>query len=237
LKKFLIALFVTATMAVGISSAGIIDEPPPQPELIVNGEPVPVPGEWILQGETWIFNFRSTDPNYPLQNLLAAGNPDPILNYAVAFINPFAVTSTFTLNLLLPYIGGPYNSFTLSHSSNAADGNLNGTATVGLNVEANVANGLLDGVVVTGLETGCTITPPPNSQSCFSGADSTVAVASAAAGTFGVRLDFTLSPGDLYSATGVVELTNTAIPEPTSVILSLTGFGAFLFFARRRRSA
>jgi hypothetical protein len=165
--------------------------------------------------------------------LNASGSPDPFLNYAVGFINPFAATTSFTLTILMPYVGGPYNSLTLSHSSNATDGNASGGATVGLNVDPNVANALLDGVIETGLDTGCTIIPPPNSQTCFAGADSTVAVASGAAGTFGVRLDFTLSPGDLYAATGRVELDNSAIPEPSTYFFIGTGLAALVAFRRR----
>jgi hypothetical protein len=208
----------------------------PQATLLVNNENVPIPGEWVTDdgGKHWRFRSAATPAAVsPLEFLTGEGNIDPFLNYSVGFVNPFSSTTTYVLTILMPYVGGPYNEMTLSHSSTVTDSDSSGAATVSLDADAHVANAVLDAVVTTGLGTGCAMTPPPNPQTCFSGPDSTVAVASAASGVFGIRLNFQLSANDSYSTTGRVDLANAAaVPEPTTVMLVATAMVATL---RRRR--
>jgi hypothetical protein len=57
----------------------------------------------------------------------------------------------------------------------------------------------------------------------------TVAVASAATGSFGLRLNFALSASDRYSATGHVEIVDAATaPEPATFLLIGSAFVAAL---------
>ena len=204
----------------------------PAISLMAGNESLDIGGRWspIDDGsKIWTLNWLDTSGESPIQSLSLVANTDPFINYGIAVLNPFAVTTSFTVTITSPYVGGPYNNVTLSHASTATDGDGNDDATVTVDTEASVANAVLNGAVVTGLSTGCMINPPPDSQSCFSGADSSVAVLAPAAGTFGLKLSFKLSPFDLYSTTGRVTLQNVIVtpndPVPEPVTMLLCGLG------------
>jgi hypothetical protein len=229
-------LLLAITMATGVASAvQIVDAPAAAVNMWVNGQRVNVPAEWESSenGKIWSLDWNSTDPAFPLQSVLAFGNIDPTLNYAFSLFNSSGAAISFEIEFILPYIGGPYNTFTLSNSSTAADANLSGNATVELYLQPNIANGLLDGTRVTGLGTGCSITPPPTDQTCFAGSDTTVPVLSNATGEFSVRIGLTLSPGDTYATSGVATLENTAVPEPAAYLFVGSGLLAVAAFRRR----
>jgi hypothetical protein len=231
MKKSLIFLLLMLLIP-GLSLAAIMV---PEASLMVNGERVEIPAEWQPEndGKTWTLNWLDPTGDHPVQNISVVGQTDPFINYAVGFINPFNSQTAFVLTLIVPYVGGPYNQSKLSHSSTATDGDDSGGATVGLNTELHKASALVDGVVVTGLATGCSITPPPSSQSCFTGADSIVPVVSGATGTLAVRLSFTLSPNDSYSATGKHTLENSSVPEPSTFLFVGAGLLAVGALGRR----
>jgi hypothetical protein len=234
MKRLLAILILGLFLSPGTAHAAAILTPTgPVVTLEMDGQNLGLPYRWAsADGKHWILeSFVDPTEVSPIQFLTATANSDPFLNFAVGFINPFPAPTIFVLTLLVPYVGGPYNQSTLSFASTATDGGGPLGATLLLNTDPHIGNALVDAVAVTGLSTGCAITPPPDSQSCFSGADSTVGVATLPAGFFGVRINFMLSPNDSFSASGQHDLTNAAVPEPATVLLIGTGLVAAL---RRR---
>jgi hypothetical protein len=164
-------------------------------------------------------------------------NPDPFIDFAVAASNPGAVPIVIVYAFSSPVVtpGVVYGTSEASIGLTVTDGNSprNG-GSVDYTLDSSVNLGVLDiGVDLAGSCVEDGLGSPTEVCSDFAtGAFGPVAVTNLEA-----VLTITLSPGDNFSATGRVEIFPTAIPEPASVMLSLTGLGALLFFARRRRSA
>ena len=229
MKKFLAAMSFAALLCPTISEAALISTDP-RAGLLVNGVDSGIIFNWqSTDGKVFTLDFVSTSG--PLRDLHVIADTDPFINYSLGFVNPFNAPATLTLTILVPYVGGPYDLLTLSHSSTASDGLRDG-GSVSLDVDPHIANGSLDGVIVTGLSTGCLIAPSAVDQACFSGPDSTVGVSSLVAGFLGLRVNFTLSPDeDSYDAEG--NLTLSSVPEPATLLLIGTGIAAIV----RRRVA
>jgi hypothetical protein len=213
-----------AALTSALASAATL--PGPQAELIVNGESVVIPADWRSpdEGKTWQLRWQDQSGTHPLQFLEVDADTDPFLNYAVGFINPFPSSTSFVLNLTMPFVGGPYNQETLNHASTITDGGGGAGATVGLNTELNVASALLNGLVVSGLDSdGCSI--PGGSGICFAGPSAITAVSAGATGTFGLRLSFALSGNDAFSSSGnvILDNNNTVVPEPSTYLFIATG--------------
>jgi hypothetical protein len=206
---------------------------------------------WAFQGATgnaWIANLDLGDPS---------------VSYAIAFQNDTATTQTYTVTFSVPI--NPSVTLTPSFVRATVAGTLlNGgtdpntpailtpvldaapafgtsgaflqtstlTLTTGSNVSTNVD--LTPGIVSAAGNGGqTTFQAQTLNYNLFNG--------NGPSGTFdalSVTLGFTLSAGDDASFTGRVDVTSAiaAVPEPSSVTLSLIGLGLLALFARLRRS-
>jgi hypothetical protein len=163
-------------------------------------------------------------------------NPDPFIDFAVAASNGGAVPIVLVFAFSSPVItpGVVYGTSEASIGLTVTDGNSpRDGASVDYTLDSSVNLGVLDiGVDLAGsCVEDCLGSPTEVCSDFATGAFGPVAVTNLEA-----VLTVTLSPGDNFSATGRVEIFPTAVPEPTSVMLSLTGLGALLFFVRRRRA-
>jgi len=172
-----------------------------------------------------------------------ATDADPFIDYSFGVINFTSSDLTFSFLFFSPYAGGPFGGLRSSHSSSATDGGVaDGSVVVSADALTGfVHNPILDGVDVTSaaLGTGCTLAGAPGfSDSCDGFSLLTVPIVSAASGIFGVRIEFTLSPGDALSLNGRVELIEEPgepIPEPTyAAVVGLALVGLSLVRRSRR---
>lgn len=169
--------------------------------------------------------------------LLLSGSAyaNPVLDYSNFALNFSDIGQQFSLPFMIPYAGGPYNTLTNEFSSTITDFLGSGTASA-TPIVTFVSTPAIDGtdIASAGLGSGCTLTDAPGfSLTCDPLTSTSVSVAAMASGMFGVVVSFTLSPGDSLNWHGRVELSNTAIPEPVSLVLLGTGMAAV---ALRRRS-
>ena len=162
---------------------------------------------------------------------------DPFVNYAFAVQNLTGTTQTYSLSLIIPYIGGPYTFMNDSFSDSFTDGNRDGTVSIGIPAgSTKIAQPQIDGVNVDGQGIACTMNGAAGfSASCNSNLNLTMLSIppTAVSGNFGVVLNFTVSPGDLYTFNGQVTLLNA--PEPATYGLMAGGLGLLLFIAARKK--
>lgn len=170
-------------------------------------------------------------------------DPDPVVAGVFSITNPFAVPNTYTVTFTAPVappvvpssvtggsvVGG------LTDTSLLADG-----ATLTVPAGGQLYMSIIDGVDWVPLLSGpATFLAPPAPQSGGIGpASFGVPIPSlpgpAALTSIGIRLSFTLSPGDSASFTSVFRV--DPIPEPSTVVLMGIGIGGVLYAGYRRRA-
>lgn len=172
-------------------------------------------------------------------SLVVTTNADPFVAYGFAVTNFSTTTLDVDALFSSPYVGGPYTALFSSHSGSTTDSGVtpNGTVTIGA-PEGFVHQPFVDVSNVDGLNTGCTVsTVPAGSGNCPpAGLSTTVPVTTGATGIFGVEVHFTLSPGDIYTVNGRVDLLPTQgpqVPEPATLLMIAGGVVALA--VRRRR--
>lgn len=169
--------------------------------------------------------------------LSASSYANPVLDYSNLVLNFSDVDQQFNLLFSDSYAGGPYNTLTNEFSSTITDFLASGTASA-VPVVTFISNPAIDGVDIgsAALGSGCTLTDTPGfALSCGPLTSTSVSVATLASGTFGVVVSFTLSPGDALQWHGRLELSNTPLPEPVSLVLLGTGIGAAVLRRRSRQ--
>jgi hypothetical protein len=174
-------------------------------------------------------------------SLLSRTNADPVIDYAIAFQNFLDTPLFFDYSVTQPFVGGPYTALFTSHSGSVTEsGSPNATVVVQAPAEGFVHQPFVNSTNVDGLNPGCMVaTGVGGSGNCpqsppFS---TSVPIATGETGTFGVEVSFTLSPGDIYTLNGRVELLPTQVPgqvpEPATLLL-LAGAGTLAYALRRR---
>jgi hypothetical protein len=215
----------------------------PSVEIMIGTAPVvlatPTPIDLPDGGQAWIYDPFNNDINAEISSLIFSFKEDPYVDYAIAVKNFGAVPLSFSFTFLTPYAGGPYFLLDSSHSSSVTDSSpTDGAVTVALDKKGGIHTPNLDGVDILGgaLGVGCA----PVGAKGFSAACEAPAgvvglpVATLAAGTLSVTVNFTLSPGDIYTANGRVEIYNNPIPEPSTYAMAIGGLGLLLAVRRFR---
>jgi len=216
----------------------------PTAQLIIDG--VDVSGLLSITGGPKAFQialnadvFIGIDPvDVAHVTLSTRTNADPSIDYALAFQNFLPTPHQFDYIVTQPFVGGPYTGLFTSHSGSVTDASRNGTIKVEVVPPGTfVHQPFVNGTKVDGLNSGCDLTTTPGgSTNCPpSGLETTVPILpTGETGTFGVEVHFTLSPLDIYTLNGHVELLPAQVPEPATLLL-IAG-GAVALAVRRRRA-
>jgi hypothetical protein len=185
---------------------------------------------------TFVFNAPVEVANvFRIDNLSVGTNPDPFVEYSFGIKNFAGSTADYVFSFLSPYVAGPYTQLQSSHASTVTDGApANGSVVVNSFGGGWVHRPEIDGSPAPGsFGGGCSAAGPSGfSVACNPFDTGFFGVSTAASGTFGVKVGFSLSGGDLYSTAGRVELSQ--IPEPGTWALLLAGLGSILAIGRRR---
>jgi hypothetical protein len=191
----------------------------PTVELMIDGRQVGLPAVTI-EGTQWQLSYSDTSGTSPLTSLVVYGDMDPFIAYSLTVTNLSGTPVDVWLTLFMPYIGGPYNRVSHQHTDSLTDLDEDGVASIQVFGQATIATASLDGNLVSGLFTGCTITTPPLTQTCFPQGDIVSAVSAPASGVLEAGVSFSLSAGDMYQGAGLVTLDNARqVPEPSSLLL------------------
>ncbi len=172
---------------------------------------------------------------FQIDNLSVGTNPDPFVEYSFGIKNFVGSTANYVFSFLSPYIAGPYTQLQSSHASTITDGApVNGGVVVNSFGGGWIHRPEIDGIAAPGnFGGGCSgVGPAGFSTTCNPFDTGFFGVATAGSGTFGVKVGFSLSGGDLYSTSGRVELSE--VPEPGTLALLLAGLTGILAIGRRR---
>src|SRR6185503_599587 len=149
---------------------------------------------------------------------------DALLTFSFAAVNFTENPQLFTFTFSTSYALGPYDTLNSEFSTTVSDLDGNG----GVGVGPADASGFMmvpeiDGspVGAASLGTGCTPIGAPGfvDEPCDVFSTASVIVSTLASGNFGAIVSFFLSGGDSITGEGQLELTNTQVPEPVSMVL------------------
>lgn len=238
MKRFL--LFAALAASASMASANTMVIPPPV-QLQIDGKNIDIPDiKPDDQKGVLVYNWGNSLGDLGISNMTVAQKWDPFVAYGAAVTNFSAVPMTFSFIFSTPYVGGPYTTLQSSHSSSVTDSGSkpDGAIQVGLQKGfTHVHSPLLDGIGILGGSRGdgCNLTGKAGfSDTCDNSSTPNVAILSAASGVLSVQLRFVLSPGDIYTANGRVEIANP-VPEPATY--AMAGVALLAAALYRRRSA
>lgn len=170
-------------------------------------------------------------------------NPDPFVTYGLAVTNNTNAALSFLFTFSSPYVGGPYNAVTSSHSSSYTRRDATNSS-INAFMGTDIHRPFVDGNDVTGafIAPSCAVVTPPISGSCTYPDVMNLPYNTAAAGNFGVRVGFTMPANAnrlVYTANGEFELTQVnVVPEPSAFLLVAAGmFVMGVVVMQRRRTS
>jgi MYXO-CTERM domain-containing protein len=243
-----IAAFAAALIAGAIGSpgyGGIIDNPMLQIQLQINGADA---GSWELPGienpdGTYSYSGYYWDTEGEQEWSFSSevtADDEPFINWGLGFTNSSVVTNTYTLTVTMPSMPIPGASLMGgSFSGSVTDANNDGSATVAAVAGSQFYTGLIDGAPPPGAQ----LYPFPASFSApFAGGSANIPAASfglpgpffpgpPVATNIGIRVEFSLTPGDQVAFTSFFDVE----PVPGPGALALLGFAALAARSRRRR--
>ncbi|MGD9644741.1 MAG: hypothetical protein AB7U73_03455 [Pirellulales bacterium] len=218
--------------------------PPAMSFLVVDG----VSTDWgwnqtgkALGGDVFSYNGNVTKTNYQFEWNITA-DPDPWVNSNYTITNNTLTTNIYTVTVSLPIIPIPGSTLTGGSVQGGVTDNNGDGATLGQVGVTPLYMSLIDGVDFTPLL-------PPGTSSITVGPflSGTVGPSSfgtpipslpgpAASTSIGIRLNFTLTPGDSASFTSVFVV--EPVPEPASIAMASCGFAMVIGGVcwRRRRA-
>jgi hypothetical protein len=239
MKRYLIIAALTVYGAMANAATMVI---PPPVQIQIDGRIIEVPDvKPDVQKDVLVYNWGNLLGNLGISNMTVAQKWDPFVAYGVAVSNFTAVPISFTFIFSTPYVGGPYTLLSSSHSSSVTDSGSKPDGSIMVGTQAGYTHihlPILDGIGVAGGNRGdgCALLGTPGfSDACDNSSTPNVAVLSAASGILSVELRFVLSPGDIYTANGRVELLDRVVPEPATY--AMAGVALLAAALYRRRSA
>ena len=175
--------------------------------------------------------------DWTINSWVSAYDTDPFVTNNISLTNNSGVAQTFIISAALPIAAFNYDKAVFSSVGvTATDSNGNGSLSVtSLALFEGQVNGvgalsLLDPVSLT--QANCS--PFPNTNGCSATVSDGIVsqlVPAGVANLIGIKLQFTLSPGDSIGITSRFEI----VPEPTTLLL--VGAGLIGLAVTRRRSA
>lgn len=185
---------------------------------------------------TWNWNGWYSDPGWTMQYNID-GDIDPIVQNFIALTNSSAVTNVYSVTVILPTIAIPGGSLIDgSVGGSVTDANGDGFAQAAALGGDSIYTGLIDLAAAP----GATLLPSPYSATVnVNGGTSAIGPASfgqpvpiagpGVVGNIGIRLTFSLTPGDTIALTSFFRV--VPVPAPGGLaLLAFAGLGA-----RRRR--
>ena len=177
--------------------------------------------------------------DWTINSWVSAYDTDPFVTNNISLTNNSGVAQTFIISAALPIAAFNYDKAVFSSVGvTATDSNGNGSLSVTspalfegfVNAPAVTLLSLLDPVSLT--QANCS--PFPNTNGCSATTSDGIVLQALPAGVatlIGIKLQFTLSPGDSIGITSRFEI----VPEPTTLLL--VGAGLIGLAVTRRRSA
>lgn len=209
-------------------------------EIVADGlYGLPIQETYDPGSHTWgyILTAPVVGDDWSINTWSSAYDVDPFVTNNITLTNNSAVAQTFIISAALPIPAFGYDKAVFSSVGvTATDSNGNGSLSVtSLSLFEGQVNGvgalsLLDPVSLT--QANCS--PFPNTNGCSASTTDGVVLQALPAGVanlIGIKLQFTLSPGDSIGITSRFEI----VPEPTTLLLMGMGVTG-LALARRRRA-
>lgn len=243
-------LFLACTLLACFPSrafGSLVADLAPSAGLTVSGFPT-LALDSVLDVQSGVYSYGSataltaaTGASFSVSSLWFDAQSDPFVDYGFSIENTGATPLTVSFTVSSPYVGGPYNMLTDSFSDSVTDsGNTpDGQVTIGVPAGiTDVNQPFIDAMNADGINPGCVVTGPKgfSSPGCVSTSTfNNVTVSTATSGTFGIKVNFILSAGDIYTINGRTALTSSLVPEPATVGMLGAGLLGLTILGRKRR--